>query len=68
MNTGPNNIYQMSYFMNYFTFNLVDKFNDTVRYGTTQYGTVRYRINLIYVPYFTSNHEICAGRRPLPLL
>ncbi len=49
----------------------VDKFNDTiwyntVQYGTVRYSTVRYQCNLIYVRFFTSNHEICAGRRPLP--
>jgi hypothetical protein len=45
---------------------LVYKFNDTIRYNTVQYGTVRYQSNLIYVRFFTSNHEICADRRPLP--
>jgi hypothetical protein len=45
---------------------LVNKFNDTIRYNTVQYGSVRYQCNLIYVRFFTSNHEICAGRRPLP--
>ena len=40
--------------------------NSTLPYGTVLYATIRHRINLIYVRYFTSRHEICASRRPLP--
>ncbi len=36
--------------------------------STVRYGISRYRISHLYVQHLTSSHEICAGRKPLPLI